>query len=32
MHLRHHEWEHVVKAKAKRSTAISVLRWTLLRH
>ncbi len=30
--LRHRGWEHVVKTKTKRSTAISVLRWTLLRH
>jgi len=30
--LRHRVWEHVVKTKTKRSTAISVLRWTLLRH
>ncbi|CAM2727403.1 unnamed protein product [Rotaria socialis] len=32
MHLRHHGWEYVVKTKTKRSTAISVLRWILLRH
>lgn len=30
--IRHRPWEHIVKIKTKRSTAISVLRWTLLRH
>lgn len=28
----HLVWENAVKIKTKRSTAISVLRWTLLRH
>jgi len=32
MLLRRRGWEHVVNTKTKRSTAISVLRWTLLRH
>lgn len=30
--LRRRIWQEVVKAKTKRSTAISVIRWTLLRH
>lgn len=32
MLVRHREWEQVVKTKTKRSTVISILRWTLLRH
>jgi len=32
MLIRHREWKDVAKTKAKRSTAISLLRWTLLRH
>lgn len=30
--LRHRIWEQVVNAKTKRSTGLSILRWTLLRH
>jgi len=30
--IRHRGWEQIVKIKTKRSTAISILRWTLLRH
>ncbi|CAF3329492.1 unnamed protein product [Rotaria sp. Silwood2] len=32
MLIRHRGWEQLVKIKTKRSTVISVLRWTLLRH
>ncbi|CAF1466243.1 unnamed protein product, partial [Rotaria sordida] len=32
MLLRHRGWEQIVKIKTKRLTAISILRWTLLRH
>ncbi|CAF1249123.1 unnamed protein product [Rotaria sp. Silwood1] len=32
MLLRHHGWKQVVKTKTKRSTVISILRWTLLRR
>ncbi len=30
--IRHRGWQAVAKVKTKRSTPISVLRWTLLRH
>jgi hypothetical protein len=30
--LRHRGWTKIVNTKTKRSTAISTLRWTLLRH
>jgi hypothetical protein len=30
--IRHRGWTQIVNTKTKRSTAISVLRWTLLRH
>ena len=29
---RHLQWEYIVNTKTKRSTVISVLRWTLLQH
>jgi hypothetical protein len=32
MLLRLRGWQHAAKAKTKRTTPISVLRWTLLRH
>ncbi|CAF5023602.1 unnamed protein product, partial [Rotaria sp. Silwood1] len=32
MLLRHRGWEQVAQTKTKRSTVISILRWTLLRH
>jgi hypothetical protein len=30
--LRHRGWEYIANIKTKRSTPISALRWTLLRH
>jgi len=30
--LRHRGWEQIIKTKTKRSTGLSILRWTLLRH
>jgi hypothetical protein len=32
MCIRHRGWKHAVKTKTKCSTAISLLRWILLRH
>ena len=32
MLIRQRGWEEIVKTRTKRSTGLSVLRWTLLRH